>query len=422
MSNNCFSPSNSNGRALGNLFYGWQKEDLAQFCVIAKAPAWDVCNNYYCMEDSTMLTAFKHCRKAIGRKLCEPSLKASTTGNNNAANDTQRRNTGRKTLPKVVLRELIWAFKRWKSKDFERWVDDFRPNVVVLQFTDSMFMLDIALSVAKSRNIPLVIYSTEGFYFFDTTWYSHSCADSILFPIYRKVYQKKVRRLMAYASHTAYCNSQLKEDYDGEFHKPSSVVYISSNLQASAPPQFNESIPSVNYLGNLGLDRDSALIDVAETLRSIDERFRINVYGPANEEVAKRLREAEGIEYHGLVSYDKVKEVIAHSDILLHVESERGHKERHLQYAFSGKIADTISSGKCFVLYAPKEVACAKYVIESGAGWYAGTKNELKDVFLRILNNLEERNAVLAKAKEVAAQNHNFERNAQMFQNILLNA
>lgn len=47
ISNNCFSQSNSNGRTLGNLFHGWPKENLAQMCVIAQDPNWELCDNYF---------------------------------------------------------------------------------------------------------------------------------------------------------------------------------------------------------------------------------------------------------------------------------------------------------------------------------------------------------------------------------------
>jgi len=420
ISNNCFSSVNSNGRTLGNLFYGWPKEYLAQFCVIAKEPAWNVCDNYYCLEDKSMLAAFKRCRKAIGRKMQVPAQKVATSGMEEVV-DTQCMNIGKKTLPKVMLRELVWAFNRWRSRDFERWVDCFKPDVVVLQFGDSSFMIDIALYVAQSRNIPLVVYNTEGYYFFSRNWHFKSRLDGILFPIYKHSYQTKVRKLMTYASHSVYLNDKLQNDYDNEFGGQSSVIYNSSGLHNSSTPAFNNNVPHISYLGNLGLDRDSALTEVGEVLYNMDSRYHIDVYGNADEKIAKVLNGAKGVIFHGCVSYEKVKEVIENSDILFHVESERGYKERQLQYAFSGKIADSVSSGKCFVLYAPKELACSKYIFETGAGWFADNKENLKQVISSILNNAIERNAVLEKAKIVAEINHNFEGNARKFQNILLN-
>lgn len=418
ISNNCFSQSNSNGRTLGNLFYGWPKEDLAQFCVIAQDPAWNVCDNYYCLEDRTMLAAFKHYKKAVGRKLQVPS---EIVEHNVKPIDTQRRNIGKKTLPKVMLRELVWAFNRWKSSDFEQWVDSFNPDVVVLQFGDSSFMIDIALYIAHSRKIPLVVYNTEGYYFFPRNWYFKSKLDGILFPIYRHSYQNRVCKLMAYASHSVYLNDKLQEDYDNEFGGKSSVIYNSSGLHNCSAPAFDNVVPHISYLGNLGLDRDSALAEVGEVLYNIDSRYHIDVYGNADIKIAKTLNEAKGIVFHGCVSYEKVKEVIEDSDILFHVESERGYKERQLQYAFSGKIADSVSSGKCFVLYAPRELACSKYIINTGAGWFADNKTELKQIIKSIINNANGRDIVLEKAKVVAKLNHSFEGNAHKFQNILLN-
>ena len=290
VSNNCFSPSNSNGRTLGNLFYGWPKECLAQMCVIAKDPMWELCDNYYCLEDQTVLDAFMHCKKAVGRRL----VKQETSSDSSTAVDTQRKHVGRKTLPRIMMREMVWAAKRWQSKDFEQWENDFNPDLVVLQFGDSSFMINIALSVAKSRNIPLVVYNTEGYYFFNKFWYYRSAWDAILFPLFKQSYRKSVRRLMQYAAHSVYLNDELKEDYDEEFHKPSTVIYNSSSMQRFTSPLFADEVPHISYLGGLGHGRDLAIMDVGEVLQSIDTRFYIDVYGPSDKDVLKRLSNAKG--------------------------------------------------------------------------------------------------------------------------------
>lgn len=417
VSNNCFSPSNSNGRTLGNLFYGWPKENLAQFCVIAQDPAWDVCDNYYCLEDRKVLTAFKHCRKAVGRRLNVPVGE----NNNESGEDTKRRNIGRKTLLKMMLREIVWANNRWKSRDFEQWIDEFSPNLVVLQFGDSSFMIDIALYIAQSRNIPLVVYNTEGYYFFDKFWYSPSWFDCFLFPFYKRGFHHRVERLMYYACHSVYLNDELKNDYDYVFGKSSTVIYNSSSMQIGATPIFSEDkTPVISYLGGLGHGRDLAIIDVGKVLSGINDKLHISVYGPADEDIKKRLNAAIGVKYCGVVSYAKVKEIINSSDVLFHVEPTTGYNSQ-LRYAFSGKIADSVTSGKCFVLYAPKELACSKYIIDNRCGWFAEDESDLRDVMLRVFQNEKERTEILHTAKAIAQKNHSFEGNAHKFQSILLN-
>lgn len=416
ISNNCFSESDSNGRTLGNLFWGWPKEHLAQMCVISRDPNWKLCNNYYCIEDKTVLKAFIHFGKAKGRCLTETTKDAKQVETNV---NTVRANVGKKTLGKVVLRELVWAWKRWNSKSFQIWVEDFNPDLVVLQFGDSVFMLDLAYYIATKRNIPLVIYNTEGYYFFPRNWYHISKLDTLLFPIYKKIYRNKVNRIMSVAKHCVYLNDKLKEEYDRAFGNTSTVIYNSSSIERSSEPSFAK--PRFCYLGNLGLDRDSGIVEIGEVLQSINPDYNIEVYGSADDVMKQKFANSSGVDYKGLVSYDEVKKIISESDVLFHIETEKGYKERQLQYAFSTKIADSIASGKCFVLYGPQEVACSKYIMETEAGWYASNKGQLKDVIEEIISNPQRRTEVLAVAKKTAEENHNFLNNANKFQSILRN-
>lgn len=416
LSNNSFSLTSSNGRTLGNLFYGWPKGDLAQMCVIAHNPNWDLCDNYYCIEDKSMFRAFLHFQKGVGRRLVKAEAKEERK---QPDGDTKRVNVGKKTVGKVALRELVWAWKRWKSSDFRQWVDDFNPEVVVLQFGDSFFMLDIAYYIATTRNIPLVIYNTEGYYFFPRNWHYVTKLDWLIFPIYNHIYRKKVERVMKLAKQSVYLNDKLKEDYDRVFGDASTIIYNSSSVEWSDAPLFTADVPKICYLGNLGLDRDSGLIEIGEVLQSINPEYKINVYGNADDAMQARFDEAPGVDYRGLVSYEEVKRIIAESDILFHVETEKGYQERQLQYAFTTKVADSVASGRCFVVYAPEVLACSKYVRSHRCGWVASSKEELRTQIENILNNKTERDEILAHAKRVAVENHSLEGNAKKFQDIL---
>ena len=416
ISNNSFSMSNSNGRTLGNLFYAWPKEKLAQMCVIAQDPNWELCDNYYCIEDKNVLHSFTHIQKAYGRKLVKNEIKLEK---HQLVYNTKKVDIGKKTLVKVILRELVWAHKRWNSIDFQQWLDEFNPECLVLQFGDSFFMFDIAYHIATTRNIPLVIYNTEGYYFFPRNWHHVTKIDWLLFPIYNHIYRKKVERVMKLAKYCVHLNDKLKEDYDRVFGDASTVIYNSSSLECSDAPLLAADTPKICYLGNLGLDRDSGIIEIGEVLHSINPKYTINVYGKANETMQKRFGEAPGVDYKGLVSYDEVKRIIAESDILFHVETENGYKERQLQYAFTTKIADSVASGRCFVVYAPEILACSKYIIQHRCGWVASNKEELYSQIEHILYNKKERDEILANAKRVAVENHSLIGNADKFQNIL---
>lgn len=413
ISNNCFSKSNSNGRTLGNLFYHWPKENLAQFCVIASDPDWDLCDNYYCLEDKMVLTSYLKCKKAVGRILHKQK------GNNHHF-DTIRASIGKKTLYKVVIRELIWSADRWYSKQLKQWLDDFNPDQIVFQLGDSIFMFEIALFIAKTRKIPLIIYNTEGYYFFSRNWHQKAFGDTLLFKFYKRKYRKAVESMMQIASRCVYLNDKLKEDYDKVFNVQSTVIYNSCSISKSPEPLFSTKSPRISYLGNLGLDRDSALIEIGSVLQEVNVEYNIDIYGRADENMQRRFSVASGVNYKGLVSYDEVKNIIANSDILFHVETEKGYRERQLQYAFTTKIADSLASGRCFIVYAPEHLACSQYVINNKCGWVATNKAELRDIIWRIIHDGESREQIINKAVVVAAENHDLIKNAYKFQNILL--
>lgn len=60
------------------------------------------------------------------------------------------------------------------------------------------------------------------------------------------------------------------------------------------------------------------------------------------------------------------------------------------------------------------------YIRETGAGWFAENKNDLKQVIIAILTDADNRDEVLTKAKRIAIENHNVNTNCDIFKQTLL--
>lgn len=411
VSNNSFSNTDSNGRTLGNLFVGWPKDKLAQFCISTDGPNFDLCDNYYCVTDKDALKAFLHLRKAEGKKL-KPSVKESVSGS---------RGEGRKTLLMMLVRNLIWGKSRWRSKALKEWVADFNPEIVLLLFGESAFMLNIGTSISKELNVPLVMFNTEGYYFLKSNYCRTKTKwDWLLFPIFQGLYRKQVRKTMARVEYSMYLNQLLQADYDKEFGGPSTVLYTSSALE-NEDHQFNSEHPVFSYIGNLTFDRPKALMEVADVLQSINPLYKLDLYGkPLDKIIEDELINHPGISYKGFVKYDEVQKVIRNSDVLFHAESQDRRWEESLRYGFSTKIADSVSSGTCFVLYASAQIACSQYIKETGAGWFADNIVDIKKSLEEILFNEGKRQEVLNRAKLVARENHSLSNNSKKFREIII--
>lgn len=396
IANNCFSKTNSNGRTLANLFVGWPKENLANFFVSPVETDFDICTNYYCVSDKEVIHSLTHFSKLQRRNVSKETPIVTSKG---------RQKLNKKTPAKAIARNLAWWLTKWKTEEFEQWIDSFKPDIVLLMNTDAIFVLRVAEFVAKSRNIPLMMYNTEGFYFFRHNYMQKGIMNDTLFHVYRWFYRKAYQDMMRVNRFSFYLNSQLKEDYDAEFHQEGEVLYAASTVRPSQNA-FNKINPRFCYIGNFGYNRHEALIEVGKVLNGINPNYLLEVFGNPRPEVELLFKEAVGIKYGGHLSYDEVKKTMDECDVLFHVESQSERFSETLRYGFSTKIADSISSGKPFIIYASSEIACSKYIKETGAGWFAENQEELESVIRLVINDDNERDGKIRKALEVARDNH----------------
>lgn len=410
LANNSFSRSNSNGRTLGNLFKGWPKDSLAQFAIMCIDPDFEVCDNYYQVSDIDVIHSVLKGEKAV----TGTSVKAGAT----EASQRYTAGGGGRTAFKTLARNFLWNLGRWRGQRFAEWIDAFDPEVIVLQSGDATFMHRLAQRLTRERNIPLVIYNTEGYVFFDHNYMRHHWSDGVAFPWFKRQYRRAFRRSMAMAAHSVYLNDKLLADHEAYMPHAGSVIYNSSSLEFRPKAAVNVP-PKISYLGNLGIRRPEALAEVAAVLQSVSPEYHIDVYGNAGEAAREILDAAPGIEYHGAVPYDEVVSTIYASDIILHVEKNDPVLCRELRYAFSTKIADSVCSGTDFVIYAPDNLACSQYARTTGAAWQASTTEALREVFEKILSNSPERTGVLDKARRAAAENHHLQHNAAVMKAIL---
>lgn len=409
VSNNSFSKTSSNGRTLGNLFKGWPKDFLAQFCLSSDGPDFEVCNNYFCVSDRAVL------KSLLRFKPVDPD---DLTDFKPTAHSAIPRNRILRTPVKSILRHLMWSLGVWRGKRLWQWLDAFSPEIVLLQSGDTAFMHDIALMIARKKQTKLFFFNTEGIYFMKKNYLPHGNFDSLFFPIYRCIYNHSYSRAMHGTSYAVYLNDMLKEDNDAVFSVPSEVIYTSSSLRQSLRP-FNSQSPVFVYFGNFGFNRPMALLQVAQVLREIDPAFRLHIYGQASTEIQATFDSVENIDFHGFVNYDDIIKIIDQSDVLFHVESQEKRYSESLRYGFSTKIADCLASGKAFVYFASPDIAGAQYLKRTGAGWVVSNVEDLKATIVNLLKNEKERTMGIERSVMTAKKNHDIETLSRKFQLIL---
>lgn len=393
ISNACFSNSISNGRTLVNLFENVEQDKIAQFFVYG-TPDSELCNNYYHVSDRDAL------RSLICFKQCGGVVKRSEQGQNHTEGTAKK--AGSKTPAKMLMREMVWLLGRWKGRKLWDWVDEFKPEMICLFPANNIFLIRLAIRIAKRYHIPVVVYSTEGYYFMDFNYLTN--CPSLAYRIYYRWLHSAYQKLTPYVAEGFFNCTLLRDKYEQEFHYPCHCVMNGSKIEYINNAALNPHKPvTVSYLGNLGLKRHKALIEIAQTLQELNADYFLDVYGAApNSGVEKELSNCRGIRYHGFVSYDEVVGIIHNSSLLVHAEWNDAILNRDLKYAFSTKIADSISSGTPFLMYAAESLAGTVFLKENECAFIANNKESLKQVLEQALNDEARRQHVVENAKKTS--------------------
>lgn len=412
VSHNCFSKNGSNGRTLGNLFTNWPKEALAQFYITNEFPNSEVCDNYFRVTDTEALKAFY--KGDVTGRIINKKLILEDKGKKNLS--SLHKINRKKTSIKYIVRNFIWDSNRWKNKNFEKWINDYNPDIILIQLGDYAFMLRIALTIAEQRDIPVIIYNSEDYYFKDKK------SLSPLYHFYRTDYKYQFRKLMSNVSFSVYNSEMLQNTYQNDFKHCSTVIMTSSDVTPKIDKEINSPL-IITYLGNLGVGRHEPLIEIANTLQELDPNIFLDVYGKApNSDVEKALNECTGIRQKGFVPYDEVISIMKSSDLLLHAENFSDFSRWDLKHGFSTKIADSLASGTCFFMYAPDNLASVRYLMEKKAAYVVTNKNDLKEALRVILNDEDLRQSCVDNALRTVKDNHNINLNANKFKSLIVDA
>lgn len=413
VSYNCFSQSVSTGRTLANLFWGWDKKAIAQLYMSNEIPDNDVCYHYYRVTDIDIINRL---RRKITAGVVHPmkfSYKNKQYDETDKALYHKLKVMKEKRKIKMKLyRSFLWNLGLWKSSGYYQWLDQFQPEIIVVMAGENYFVDKIGLDISKRYSVPILVYDCENYQFKN---YSRHGIHGILF---QALLNRSFKKLMNRTNHVIFNNQSLRKLFQKRYNMNASVVYISSILDSRYSDNSNKTL-RISYLGNIQ-SRYKSLIEIAKTIKKIDNKLSLDVYGKAEDELARQeIINCRELDYHGFVSYQEVLEIIAQSDILVHCESFDQDEIIDKRFAFSTKIADTLASGSCFFVYAPKSNAAAQYLMKKRAACVVTEEGQLENKLKGIIENSELRSRYRKNALKIAKENHDIQRNADKVYEII---
>lgn len=323
-----------------------------------------------------------------------------------------------KSAYKVLVRDMIWRFSKWETKELLTWLRNQKIDNIFVAPGRYKFIYRIASRLSKILSVPIYAYICDDYYFTlnDTNIISR-------FEI--GIFKRTVYNFLGKCDNIFVINDDLNKLYSNKFKRPTITVYTESEFDViSGVDEGLDRIERLTYLGNLNYNRFKSLIDIAEALEIVNEKFKENYYleiysNEKNQEILAELEKKNTIRFRGFVSGDEFKNILLNTKILVHVEAFDSSSKASVKYSMSTKIADALACGKILFAYGPKDVSSIKYLKNNNCAYVVTEKDKLVNSLTNILTQEGDKKAVLRNAYKIAINNHKKGISSNKIKNIL---
>lgn len=408
-------------RTLIDIFSHWDKDCIAQIYTRADLPKTKICKNFFQISENEVLHSIIKRNKYIGRRVYNEADILDKYDKSAMLEEHERYAKARKKHSWLmsICREIVWALGKWKSKELDRFIDEFDPDVLFLPIYPTVYMGWIQLYIMKKTNKPVICYLADDNYTYKT------CSKNPLAYLHRFFLRKVVKKIMKKCNKLFVIVPKQKAEYDKIFNTNSVILTkgIDFNHNKFIQNEVNSPISMV-YTGKMVIGRDKSLVKISKALEKINKKeikIKFDIYSPdiSTPNVMEMLNK-NGCTFKGSINKSEVEEIQKNADIVVFVESLEKKYRYAARLSFSTKLTDYFKSGKCIFAIGDKDIAPIDYLKSEDAAIIATNYAEIEQKLNELSNS---RKIILeygAKGYECGRRNHDEEKIKQiLLSNIL---
>jgi glycosyltransferase involved in cell wall biosynthesis len=395
----------STTRAFDTYFSFVKKEDLAQIFTNPSYPSFDRCSNYFQITDKNVIKSFFNKRKEVGIVLDANNIEKPLPANNNKTNGLSlflKKDLGILHL----IRASIWNKKRWYSVRLQQWLKDFSPDLIFYHNSNSIFLTNMALTLQKELNIPLVTEISDDYYF---------CKKNP-FSIYNSIYKKRTRHLLNQSNGIIFISEKMKNRYSVFNLNNSDYVHICSSEEYVNNCNYQDKM--ICFYGNIGLNRYKTIRLFAKYLYR-ENIGSIDIYCPrlGNSDLSK-IEKVNGINYCGSLDYKKLMKAIMSYKMVLIAEPLDKKTANYIALSLSTKISDSLLLAKPIVAIGRSGCGTIDFLTTHKCAIVINNPSDFPK-FNKFLDDTLLQNKIKDNAIQVYKEEFSFEKNAKKAYNIL---
>jgi len=408
---------------LSNWFTGFDAE-LAEIYCSPGSPKNHCCENYFQLTDAMMTKSLLG--KVAGKKfsLSVADMQNETTSDNGEPLPTRFYSFMKSIASDSVriVRDLIWLTGKYDKELMQKFIDDFRPDIVFCPRLLSPKLLRLERVVRTMTDAPFVAFTADD---------EASLMQLSYSPLYwmrRFLFRRAFRKHVLLYDHYFTFSEDQAADYFQEYGIPTSTLFKSGSFEREfTTKEINKPLKLV-YAGRLYCNRWKTLAAIGTVLKEINAegiKMTLDIYTqekPSKKQM-KALSPNEYLRINGSVQSDELVQIYKKADIALHVESFDKKYRYATRVSFSTKIIDLMASSCAIMAICWDKHAGYQYLKKHDAAFCVSDVNDIKPLLSQIVDNPELLKDYAKKAWKCGEINHKSvliqENMREIFQNVI---
>ncbi len=396
-----------------SLLERYDSTNIANIYIRDEIPDSDVCSRYFCISESKIIKSVLKRKTITGIEVQSNSQVNDKTLEEH--NERYTKYTKRRRYSMLLAREIIWKLGKWKTKELDEFLDDFKPDII-LHSMEGYIHLNRVIEYAIKRTGAKAI----GYIWDDNFTYKQN--KNFGYKFYRFFQRKSLKKLAKKTDAFFAITEKTKKEAD-EFFGIDSVI-LTKPLS---------SVPTVNYgdikkpitilyTGNLLIGRDKSLLRLVNAIKKLrfENDFAIEVYtGTHLTDKIKNGIECDFCKIYAPIPQKEVLEKQKEAYILLFLEDIDGKGAKVARLSFSTKTTDYLSSGRCIFAIGNSDVAPIEYIKDTSCGIVACDDEEIENALKLLVENPDCMIEYAKASSKVGIENHSREKIEQRFFNVL---
>lgn len=375
---------------------------VANICIRDEIPDSPVCSRYFNISENKIIKSIFNRKIKTGREINTLHPTAYDNTDLDKHNARYRKMTVKKRYSMLMLREIIWKFGRWKTKELNDFLDDFKPDIILHSMEGYIHLNRIIEYAIKRTGARAVGYIWDD----NFTYKQHS---NLGYKIYRFFQRRSLKRLSRKTAEFFAISPFTKLEADKFFHVNCHVLTKPLSGMPTVT-EYNGTLPiRMIYTGNLIIGRDRSLVRLCRAIKEVNSKqtmICLDVYTKTAlpESVLAELQNSY-CRIHKPIPQAEVLKKQKEADVLLFLEDIDGKDSKAARLSFSTKITDYLSTGKCIFAIGNYDIAPMQYFIENNAAIVCDTDEKIL-LGLNQLKNTSTLNEYAKNACEAGKRNH----------------